>query len=160
VVQTILNLMEGGHHREDRFAILDGPDPARGEAAAIADAFHLIENGPCGIAAEHEIAMKGMDRPAFHGAHRRDKGLRDDLPAKHAIAAGIRRNTAPEIGIELLEIEDAKEVFNRRHGGTVAAGTGCVKPATRDAHISCFPLPGQTRIDRGRRLCDARTRHA
>ncbi len=53
-----------------------------------------------------------MRRPALDGAHCGNQRLADDLAAKHALPAGLRRAAAEQVQIEVFEIEDREQICN------------------------------------------------
>jgi hypothetical protein len=79
--------VERDHQREDRVPVLDRDHATRGEALAVADAVHLVDDRHLRIAADQEIRVHRMRRTAFHGAAGRDQRLPDHLAAEHALPA-------------------------------------------------------------------------
>ena len=106
VMQPALLVVERGGHGEDRLAVLDGDHPAGREAAAVADAVDLVDDGDCGIAGAQEIGMERMGQPPLDGTARRDQRLADHLPAEYALPADLRAQAPVEVLLERLEIED------------------------------------------------------
>jgi len=93
--------------------VLDGLHPARAEALAVADAIDLVDDRRRHVAGEQEIRVQRMRHPAFDGARGGDQRLPDDLAAEDAAAAEIRRLSAKEVQLELLEVELADEALER-----------------------------------------------
>ena len=95
--------------------MLDRDHAPGGEALAVANAVHLVNNGHFGVAAKEEIGVQGMGRPpgGVDGPAGSDQGLTDHLPAEDALPADLRRAAAKQIYLELFEVEDAQEVLDR-----------------------------------------------
>ena len=89
VRQTLLLLVEGGCHGEDRLPVLDRHHAAGGKAAAVADAVDIVDDRHRGIAGAQEIAVQGMGGAAIDRAAGRDQRLTDHLPTEHALPAGL-----------------------------------------------------------------------
>jgi hypothetical protein len=101
-----------GGKRENRLAVLDRLDAARGEAAAIADALDIIDDRDFRIAGEQKIAMERMGRPTLDGAACSDKRLPDDLPAEDTLPADLRTAATEEVLFEDFEIENSEKVLD------------------------------------------------
>ena len=119
--------MERRRHGEDRLAVLDRHHAAGGEALAVADAVDLVDDRHFGIAAEQEIGVQRMRRPAgdVDGAAGGDQRLPDHLSAEYALPADLRRAAAKQVQLELLEVEDVEQVVD---GGRCIAAPCCHDP--------------------------------
>ena len=53
--------LEGGVEVEDGLAILDGLDPAGGNGLAVADVFHVVDDGLVGIPGAQEVGVETVD---------------------------------------------------------------------------------------------------
>ena len=82
--------MERGGHGEDRLAVLDRHHAPGREAAAVANAVDLVDDGHRGIAGAQEIGVQRMRQAAVHRAMGRDQRLADHLAAEHALPADLR----------------------------------------------------------------------
>jgi hypothetical protein len=86
MLEAWLAFLEGGGEGEDLRPMLDGHDPAGGEAGAIARTVHLIEDRYLGIARAEKIGMKRVAEPRrIHGACCRHQGLGQHLSPKNAL---------------------------------------------------------------------------
>jgi len=96
--------------------VLDRDHAAGREALAIANAIDLVHDGNDGVAGEQEIGMERVRRPIgnIDGAAGGDQRLADHLAAINALPAHLRRAAAKEIDFDLLQIEDAQQIRNRR----------------------------------------------
>src|SRR5262245_37214201 len=95
--------------------MLDRNHTARGEAAAVADAINLIDDGNLRVAAQQEICVKGVRGPVldiFDGAAGGDQRLTDHLTAEYPLPPDLRRTPPKQIRLELLEIEDGKQILH------------------------------------------------
>jgi len=85
--------------------MLNGHNATRRKTPPISRSVYFIENWNLGIAGTDEIGMKRMAHTAFIdravGSH---QGLTDNLPAKHALPAGLRAMPAIKIAFDLFEI--------------------------------------------------------
>ena len=77
---------------EDRLAVLDRDDAARGEAAAVADAVDLVDDRDARIAGPQEVGVQRVREPAFDGAARGHQRLSRHLAAEDALALLLRLN--------------------------------------------------------------------
>ena len=105
-------VVEGDRHREDRLAMLDRDHAARGETLAVANTFHVVDDGDFGIAGEEEIGVHRMREPALDRAAGRNECLSDHLTAEHALPANLGRTAAKEIHLERFEIENGEKVLD------------------------------------------------
>src|SRR5204863_5588954 len=95
---AFLALLVGAGQCEDRLAVLDADDAARGKALAIADAVDLVDDRDRRIAGPQEIAVQRVDMAvAVDRAGCRDQGLADDEAAEDALPADLRARAAVEI---------------------------------------------------------------
>jgi hypothetical protein len=107
--------LKGYRHEEDGVPVLNGDDPPGGEALAVADAVHLIDDRHFRIAGEQEVGMQRMRRPLIDlldGATGGDQGLSDHLAAEHALPARLWGAAPKQIHFQRLEIEDLEHVLN------------------------------------------------
>src|SRR5215831_5145020 len=100
--------------------MLDRHDAARRKAAAVSNAVDFVDNGDPGIACQQKIAVERVrrtvsnrvDRPA--GCNQR---LTDDLTAKNALPADLRRTASKQIYLDRFKIEGSEQILNGRvHG--------------------------------------------
>ena len=57
--------------------------------------------------------MQRMRKPPVHGAMGGDQGLPDHLAAEYALPAGLRAQAPKQILLELLDVEDGEQHFQR-----------------------------------------------
>ena len=88
--------------------VLDRDHPPRGEAAAVADAVHLVDDRRFRIARQQEIGVQRMRQPlgGLDRAVRRDQRLAHHLPAIDALPAILRAASTEKILFELLQVEN------------------------------------------------------
>ncbi len=127
VVITGLGLVERGAHHEHGRAVLDRRHAPCREAAAVAHALDVVDDGVGGVAAEQKVGVQRMDGARrVDRAHGGDQRLAEHLPAVDALPAVSRAHAAIEVLLELLEIENGDEArdgpgrfkVGRRHGWT------------------------------------------
>ena len=107
--------------------MLDRDHPPGGEAPAVANAIDLVDDRYLGVAAEQEVGVQRMRRPAVdvERAAGRDQRLADHLAAEYPLAPDLGRAAAEQVDLELLEIEDGEQVLNGGgHGGIIFRGSG------------------------------------
>ena len=75
---------------KDRCAALDRHDAAGGEALAVADAVHLVDDRHLGIARQQEIGVHRVRRPAVDRARGGNQGLPDHLAVASAEDRAVR----------------------------------------------------------------------
>ena len=127
MAQAGLVAMERDRHGEDRFAMLDRDHPPGGEALAVANAIDLVDDRHLGVAAEQEVGVQRMRRPAAGveraaGCHQR---LAYHLATEHPLAPDLGRAAAEQVDLELLEVEHGKQVLNGGgHRGIILRGSG------------------------------------
>src|SRR3569833_1236823 len=110
MLKAPLASLEGGRKREDLRPMLDGHNPARREAGAVARTVHLIENRHLGIAGPEKIGMKGMAEPRhIHGAGRRGQGLGQHLSAENPLYRHGGRETAEDVFFDSLQVVQVQE---------------------------------------------------
>ncbi len=98
-------------------AVLDRLDAPCREAAAVADALHLVDDRMRRIAGEQKVTMKRMRRAGLaHRPPRRHESLAQHLPAIDALPAGLRAYAAKQILLESLEVEDGKKLVESLPG--------------------------------------------
>ena len=98
--------------------MLHGLDPSRGEALAVADPVHLVDDGRRHIARRQEVGVQRVRHPALdrgRGGHQR---LADHLTAEDAATAQVGGLTAEEIHLEHFELQLLDESLERRVHGT------------------------------------------
>src|SRR5262245_34697954 len=105
-------------------------DPAGGEALAVAHALDVVDDRDLRVAGKQEVGVHGMRRPVgdVDGAAGSNQRLADDLAAEYALPADLRAAAAEQVHLELFEVEDAEQVFDRGgHGGAPVPGhpIGC-----------------------------------
>ncbi len=106
--------------------MLNGDDAPGGEAAAVADAVNLVDDGDCGVASAQEIGMERMGEALLHRAARRDQRLADHLPAEHALPADLRAQAPEQINLERLDVEDREQLFQcAAHGPSLLPKLTC-----------------------------------
>ena len=87
---AVLRSMEGKRSVEDGSPVLNGRHTARCERAAIAKAFHLVDDRSLDVAGENEVGMQRMAVPLgailarLHGPAGGDESLGEHLPAEDA----------------------------------------------------------------------------
>ncbi len=107
---------------EDRLAMLDGDDPTRGKAAAVADAVDVVHHRHLRIAEAQEVGVHrvhvtlGVDGAA--GGHQR---LREHLAAVEAHALAVEALAAEQVHFERLEIEQGHQVVEGAHRSKLPA---------------------------------------
>ena len=95
--------------------MLDRLDAAGGEAAAVADALDVVDDGPRGVAGEQEVAVQRVHRPAgVHRARRRHQRLAQHLAAEDALPAFVAAGAAEQVVLQRLEVEGGEEGVQRR----------------------------------------------
>ena len=110
VFETFLLDLKGSGERENRFAALTRDHASRGEAAPVPDALDLEKDRFARVAAQNEINVERMQRPALHRTLRGDQRLRDHLAAEHSFPTVGRGMTDIAVRPEKLEIEERDEV--------------------------------------------------
>jgi len=99
---------------EDGFAVLDGRDASAGKASAVARAIDEIDDRRREITGAEKVAVyrvrvaRRVDRSL-----RGDERLREDLTAEDATGADIAVESAINIDLERLEIEQSQEFVQR-----------------------------------------------
>ena len=94
--------------------MLDGLDAAGGEAAAIADALDVVDDGPRGVAGEQEVPVQRVHRPArVDRARRRHQRLAQHLAAEDALPALVAAGAAEQVVLQRLEVEGGEESVQR-----------------------------------------------
>ena len=88
VIRSRLVLVEAGLEVEDRPSVLDRHDAAGREAAAVANAIDLVQDGQGRVARAQEIGVEGVHQAGVFGdrAGRGDEGLTGHLAPEHALA--------------------------------------------------------------------------
>src|SRR6202022_3066789 len=106
--------MKRDFYAEDRVSVLDCSDAPGGEALAVTNAIDLVDDGDRRVAAEQEIGVQGMGRPAGHidRAAGRDQRLPDHLSTEHPLPAHLGRAAAKQIELNRLEVERAQELLD------------------------------------------------
>ena len=123
VVLPWLVHVEAGLQVEDGPAVLDGDDAAGGEALAVADAVHLVEDRHGGVAWPQEVGVEGVDQPAgLHRAGGRHQRLAGHLPAEDPLAVLVGRDAAEDVDLDRFEVEQGDEVVEGAHGPVILAG--------------------------------------
>ncbi|MNL56785.1 hypothetical protein D3C87_1803030 [compost metagenome] len=108
--------------------MLDGDDAARGEAGAVADAVHLVDDRHGRVAGAHEIGVQRVHVAAFvDGALGRDQGLADHLAAEHALPSDLGTAATKQVLLELFEVECGKQRIHGRCGLSGARHFGCLR---------------------------------
>lgn len=100
----------------DLLAVLDGGDPAGGEGAAVAGAFHLVKHGGCDVARADEIGVQRVTDPVGHRLVGRQQGLGDDKATEDAGEAVIGADAPEQVHLDRFEVQDVGEVLGRLHG--------------------------------------------
>ena len=146
VVEARLGDVEAGLQVEDRPAVLDGDDPAGGEAAPVADPVDLVQDRHRRVAGAQEVGVQRVDEAVrlVDRAGRGDERLAGDLAAEHPLAVLVGRAAAEDVDLDRLEVEQ------RRRGRR-----GRLARAPYDRHAGA---PGRPRslATRERRLACAR----
>ena len=107
MVEPRLLGVEGHAHDEHRPAVLDGRDAAGREAAAIAHAIDIVDDGTGGISAEQEVGVQRVgDALLRHCAHGRHERLPQHLAAEDALPPLLRAAAAEQILLERLQVEN------------------------------------------------------
>ena len=134
VVEAGLRLVERAAHREDRPAVLDRLDAARGEAAAVADALDIVNDGPRGIAGQQEIAVQRVHRAAgIYGARRCHQRLPQHLAAEDALPAFVAAGAAEQVVLQRFEVEGGEEGVQRSLRRGIVGGHGSSRDGGRQA---------------------------
>src|SRR5690606_29393959 len=121
VAEARLVDVEGRREVEDRLAVLDGRDAARGERAAVERTVDKVHDRRARIAPAQEAAARRVRVAALLGGRpRRGQRLRERLAAEHAAGAYVAALAAVDVALEGSELEDADQVSGGGHGG--AAG--------------------------------------
>jgi hypothetical protein len=110
--------VERGQHLEDRLPVLDRRHAPRGEAAAVAQPLHEVDDRRGEIAGQDEVAVERVRGSiGLHGPAGGDQRLGQHLPAEHAPGADVAIRAAKDVDLELLEVEDREElVEGEGHG--------------------------------------------
>src|SRR5262249_5114406 len=85
------------------------------------------------------VGVHGMRRPAgdVDGAAGSDQRLTDDLAAEYALPADLRAAATEEVHLELFEVEDGEQVFDRGgHGGAPVRANRLDAPVSRRLAIA------------------------
>src|SRR5690606_13702940 len=100
----------------------DRRDTARGEALAVAQAVHEIDDRRLQVAGQDEVAVDGMRVAVLlDRAARGDERLREHLPAEDAAAADVAVAAAIDVVLDLLEVEELEKVlYGVTHGCSVS----------------------------------------
>ena len=102
--------------------MLDAAGSARGEAAAVADAFDVVNDLALRIAGEEKVAVHRVDGAAgVHGQRCCDQRLPEHLAAIDALPAFTRARAAEQVVFERLERQRGEQFLERRRG----SGQGC-----------------------------------
>ena len=145
MLEALLGLVKGHAGEEHDPAVLDRFHPPRGEAAAVADALHVVDDRLGGIARQQEVAVHGMgDAVLGNRAHGGDQGLPQHLPAIHPLPTFFRPAASEQVLFERLQVQYREQMIYGLglfglpggHGGAQAPGLGrCVgtRPAQRAA---------------------------
>ncbi len=117
--------LERGGEGEDRLAVLDSCNPAGGEAPAIAQSIHLVDDGDSWVSGAQKIRVERMDLPVLHGSARGDQRLAGDLAAEYSLLLFFRAAPTEEIELQFLEVEDGHEIVEGflHSGSPVSRGT-------------------------------------
>ncbi len=123
---ALLRMMEGGGEIEDRLALLDRGDPARGEGPPVAHPLHLVHDRHPGDAGAQEVRVQRVDRAvALHGAPRGHQRLAGDLPAEDPLEGLLRAGAAEDVDLDLLQIEQIDQSLGGvRHQRISTVGSG------------------------------------
>src|SRR5262245_12391639 len=90
--------------------MLNGDHAPRREAPAVTDAIDLVEDGNLGIAGTQEIGVQRMAKPLrLDRARGGDERLRDHLTTKDALPRFLWRDTAEDVDLDRLEIEEREK---------------------------------------------------
>jgi hypothetical protein len=109
VLGSGLRALERSLEVKNRPAVLDRGHPPGREAATIAGAVHVIENGDRRIAEPQEVRVEGVGNAFIDRPTRGHQGLGQDLTAEDALPA--LRAVAPEdVHLELLEVEQRDQI--------------------------------------------------
>ncbi len=94
--------------------MLDGLYTPGGEAAAIADALDVVDDGPRGIAGEQEVPVQRVYRPArVDRARRRHQCLTQHLSAEDALPALVAASATKQVVLQRLQVEGGKKCVQR-----------------------------------------------
>jgi hypothetical protein len=132
-------------------AVLDRNHAPRGEAAAVANAIHFIDDRYFRIAADQEVGVQRMRRPrrdVVDGAACRHQRLTEHLTPEHALPARLRGAPAKQIHFERFKVENPDQILNGGSHG-VSGGWFCSFWVERGAIVSLGCIrdrpPGQAR---------------
>jgi hypothetical protein len=101
-------------HVKDLLAMLDRDDAPAREAAAVAAAIDVIDDGRLGIPGAQEIAVQRVHGTVFDGLDRGDERLSEHLAAEHALAADVAAQAPEHVLLEPFEAQQREEI--RDHG--------------------------------------------
>jgi len=117
MVRPALAALERGGAGEDLPLLLQGDNPAVGEAAAVEAALDTVVDVEVFAAAAQEISMERVGRAVL--GHRRLRGhqrLGDHLPAEHPADAVLAARAFETVLAERLEVEHPQEIGDEFFG--------------------------------------------
>ena len=107
MLQSLFLDLIGGHHGEDRPAMLNCDAAPCREAPAITNAVNLVDNGRRCVAGQDEISVQGVRRAVrLDRAGRGDERLRDYKTAESTLAPRLGRAAPEEIQLKLFQVKD------------------------------------------------------
>src|SRR5690606_37346640 len=111
VLQAFFRLLERRRQVEDGPAVLDGDHAPHGEAAAVARAVDLVDDGGRDVAAAQEVRVQRMRHASVHRVVRRRQGLAENLPAENLRAADVPALAAKNVVLYALEAQQPQEIL-------------------------------------------------
>ena len=153
VVEAGLVAVEAGLEVEDDLAVLDGHDASGGEALAVADAVDLVQDRHGRVARPQEVGVQGVHRPGGHRARRGHEGLAGDLAAEDPLAVLVGGDTAEDVHLDGLEVEDGDQLVERSAHRESLAGAAPDAPGGMHATARRGRRPRAVRRDQVGRPC-------
>src|SRR5580704_7603865 len=112
MLETRLLHLERHRHMEDLPTVLNGDDPARAEALAVAASVDLVQNGNLGVARHEKVRMKRMTETVFHRPGRGHQRLTQHLPAKNPLRTVFGTHPAEDVDFDSIEVEQRDQLLD------------------------------------------------
>ena len=105
--------VEGGRKVEDGLAVLDGGDPPGGEASAVPEPVHKVDDGGCEIAGKDEVAVDGVGLPRLRqGPARRHQRLGQYLATEDPPGADVPIPTPVDVELQYFQVQKGDELVD------------------------------------------------
>jgi hypothetical protein len=96
--------------------MLDGHDTPSREAFPVTDTINIVNDGNFRVAAEEKVSVQRVWPPLrLDSAAGSDQSLSDNLSAENPLPSRLRRASAKQVHLKLLEVQGSEEVSDSGH---------------------------------------------